>query len=559
VYAPRVLSSHEFFLRMMTGYRSTKVLLVSNRIGVFEKLEQRSLSAEELADELACDRRATAILLDALVSLELVHAHDARFSNTQLASRHLVRGKPDYVGDNLVFQDMLWECWSNLESVVRTGKPYRSLPQLLADRDSSFTESYIRGMIPISRPAAEEIARLFDGRPLARMLDVGCGPGVYSQALLHRQPSLRATMLDLPSTLEVTRWLVAEDPAAARMELRPGDYVRDEYGSNYDLILMSHVTHDESETVVQDMLAKAHRALAPGGVVAIHDWVVGEDDQPSAFAPLFSINLMVYSTGRLYSRAAYLEMLRRVGFGEIEVRRVLAGKVSNPTVLITGRKTCGAARAKETAVADDDKPQLQEMLHAIRTSLAAIYCTLDLIPRSNNDISDAIDDGRRAARRIQTLVEAIESSTPPPDPSAEAHAAQPPTRVQPDPRKHRVMVIDDDETIGYSIRRALKPDFEVQSFVDGREALVAIESGADFDVILCDMVMPEISGIDVHAHLARRNPSLADRIVFLTGGAFSAAAKKFIAGIPNLQVLKPFRMEELRRVIFEVLATRPAR
>src|SRR5438105_290284 len=115
----------------MMGYRATKALLVANRVGVFDALEGASLGGEALAGKLGCDPRALTILLRALAGLDLLIERDGRFQNSPLASDYLVRGRPGYLGNNLRFQDVLWEGWSNLENVVRSGDPWTDLAGLL--------------------------------------------------------------------------------------------------------------------------------------------------------------------------------------------------------------------------------------------------------------------------------------------------------------------------------------------------------------------------------------------------------------------------------------------
>jgi SAM-dependent methyltransferase len=328
-------SASEFFTKTMMGYRATKALLVANRIGVFDALEGGWLDPTAVARKLACDPRAMNILLRALVGLDLLIERDGCFQNAPLASEYLVRDRPRYVGNNLRFQDMLWEGWSNLESVVRSGHPWSDLETLLVRGDQTFTEEYIRGMHNIAALPARDVARLLGPEPLTRMIDVGAGPGTYALALLEAHPRLEAVLFDLPTTLAVTRDLVRTHALAGRLELRAGDYTRDELGSNFDLVLMSHVTHDESPDTIVEMLKKAHRALRPGGRVAIHDWVVDDSRCRPLHAALFSLNLTVYTRGgQIYAVDEYRALFGRAGFAHITHHLVLESTAANPTSLI---------------------------------------------------------------------------------------------------------------------------------------------------------------------------------------------------------------------------------
>jgi len=82
-----------------------------------------------------------------------------------------------------------------------------------------------------------------------------------------------------------------------------------------------------------------------------------------------------------------------------------------------------------------------------------------------------------------------------------------------------------------------------------RQALEMIAPGQEFDLIFCALMMPEMTGMDFHAELARLKPELAEKLIFLTGGAFTARGQKFLADMPNARVEKPFKLATLRQVI----------
>jgi signal transduction histidine kinase len=112
-----------------------------------------------------------------------------------------------------------------------------------------------------------------------------------------------------------------------------------------------------------------------------------------------------------------------------------------------------------------------------------------------------------------------------------------------------VLVVDDEPVIARLIQKALV-DHDVTTAHDGREA-VALMSEHTYDVILCDLIMPEMTGMDVYrAALQKTNP-VHDRIVFMTGGAFTQRARDFLQSVPNLRIEKPFDLERLERTIYE--------
>ena len=122
--------------------------------------------------------------------------------------------------------------------------------------------------------------------------------------------------------------------------------------------------------------------------------------------------------------------------------------------------------------------------------------------------------------------------------------------------KGRILVVDDEPLIGLAIRRILQREHEVVTLTSAREALAWLLRGERFDVILCDLMMPEMSGMDLHQELARQLPEVAERMMFLTGGAFTPDARAFLSRLGNRHAEKPFSSEKLRELVQALLLAR---
>jgi CheY-like chemotaxis protein len=116
-------------------------------------------------------------------------------------------------------------------------------------------------------------------------------------------------------------------------------------------------------------------------------------------------------------------------------------------------------------------------------------------------------------------------------------------------RRGRVLVVDDDLQVCRLIARLLEAEHEVVTAVSAAQALELIRGGERFDLVLCDLVMPQMSGMDLHAELTRAAPGMAEKMVFMTGGVFDDKASEFLDSVPNAQVLKPFCRTALRQLI----------
>lgn len=112
----------------------------------------------------------------------------------------------------------------------------------------------------------------------------------------------------------------------------------------------------------------------------------------------------------------------------------------------------------------------------------------------------------------------------------------------------RILVVDDDVVVLSSIRRLLAREHEVVTFADPREAAAALSRGDDFDLVLCDMMMPHVTGQQLYEKAVALDPRLAERFVFVTGGATDPFVASFLAEVPNERLEKPFASDSLLRI-----------
>jgi DNA-binding NtrC family response regulator len=110
-----------------------------------------------------------------------------------------------------------------------------------------------------------------------------------------------------------------------------------------------------------------------------------------------------------------------------------------------------------------------------------------------------------------------------------------------------VLLVDDDQDVLRSTQRGLAFQHQVTAIDDARHALRAIVGGERFDIILCDLVMPDLGGIELHAQLAEVAPDVLPAIVFVTGGAFTPAAQAFLDRVRSLE--KPVTLATIRKLI----------
>lgn len=152
--------------------------------------------------------------------------------------------------------------------------------------------------------------------------------------------------------------------------------------------------------------------------------------------------------------------------------------------------------------------------------------------------------GRGSTFRVKLPLddEAQRPAAPPPP--------QPPSAVTTPALK--ILVVDDEPTVGRLVCRIFQ-DHSVIAETRAADALRRLAAGEHFDRILCDVMMPEMSGMDLHDALAQADPSQLRRVIFMTGGAFSSRAAEFLASVPNPTVEKPFDPATLRAAVMKPL------
>ena len=124
-----------------------------------------------------------------------------------------------------------------------------------------------------------------------------------------------------------------------------------------------------------------------------------------------------------------------------------------------------------------------------------------------------------------------------------------PLETIPPTRRGTVLVIDDEEPLALAMRRFLSQDHQVTAVHSARAALDLLTSGTRFDVILCDLMMPQITGMELHGALMKLDQEQADRVVFMTGGAFTPSAREFLDHVDNARLEKPFDLKDLRKLV----------
>jgi len=133
-----------------------------------------------------------------------------------------------------------------------------------------------------------------------------------------------------------------------------------------------------------------------------------------------------------------------------------------------------------------------------------------------------------------------------------------PSHLESGPRRGRVLIVDDEQMIVSFLERVVELEHDVETCTDPRQALARLLGEDTWDVVLCDLMMPELTGQDIWTALSKANPELARRVIFITGGAFTPRVRAFLEETRVLVLEKPFDIRALRDLLRERVAAIPA-
>jgi 2-polyprenyl-3-methyl-5-hydroxy-6-metoxy-1,4-benzoquinol methylase len=322
--------------QLALAHRSSMVLFAASELDVFTHISLGHTTVDGLAAACGAQREPLRMLLEWCVADGTLTLDGEHFQNTPATQAYLVRGQPAYAANGLKYAQDLYPAWGGLTSLVRTGRPTIDPESILGD-DKAKTRAFIFAMHERARGLGSILPAMVDFTGRRRLLDVGGGPGTYSIALVQKTPGLRATVLDLPGVLEITKEIVEANGCGDRIDLRPGSYLTTAFGSGYDAVLMSGMMHREHESECRLLLEKAFAALDPGGLLVISD-VFFEDDRKNTppFALSFALNMMLTSNhGSAHAKTEMSRWMVDAGFHDIDIRPL---PPPNPHTLIIGRK-----------------------------------------------------------------------------------------------------------------------------------------------------------------------------------------------------------------------------
>lgn len=327
-------SEFNYISELSMGYWKSQALIVAVDLGIFTRLHEKEASAAVIAKSLKTDKRATELLLNSLVGLELLTKQGNSFSNTECSERFLVEKQPMYQGYRILLSRNLWDNWTNLRKAVKTGKPV-AFVNAKKKADPKRRNIFISSMHDFATFKSKLIAAKLDLSGRRKLLDLGGGPGTYSVEFVKTNPELEAMVFDLKNVLTITRRFLKKAGTGKRVKTIEGECLSDDYGKNlYDVVFISNLLHMYDEKVCMQIIKKCKTALTSKGLIVIHDFMLDSTMTQSPFSAIFSLNMLLGTHGgRNYSVEEYKTWLKKAGFEDNNDIQI-----DKDSILITGVK-----------------------------------------------------------------------------------------------------------------------------------------------------------------------------------------------------------------------------
>jgi ubiquinone/menaquinone biosynthesis C-methylase UbiE len=309
----------------INAHQRTEAIKAAIELSVFTAIAGGSSSAQEIAKACGASDRGTRILCDYLVIIGFLTKQDGVYSLTPDSAMFLDRSSPAYMGTVIEFMlsPMLTDNFKVLTETVKRGGS--DLERSTVAPDHPVWVKFARAMAPMMAMPSQLLAQLVD--PTAnkpkRVLDIAAGHGLFGLAFAMRNPQAEVTAVDWSTVLEVAKENAQLAGVSERYQTRPGSAFDVDYGTGYDIVLLTNFLHHFDPETCEQLLRKVHAALADGGRAVTLEFVPNLDRVSPPQAAAFSL-MMLGSTpgGDAYTFAELETMFRNVGFKQSELHEL---------------------------------------------------------------------------------------------------------------------------------------------------------------------------------------------------------------------------------------------
>jgi len=310
----------------INAYQRTEAIKSAIELGLFTAIAAGNTTAKDIAQACGASERGARILCDYLVIIGLLNKQNGNYGLTPDSAMFLDRRSPAYMGTVIDFMlsPMLTDNFKQLTAAVRKGGTASDEDTVVAP-DHPVWVKFARAMVPMMAMPSQLLAPMVDpeANQKLKILDIAAGHGLYGLAFAKRNPKAQVTAVDWPNVLEVAKENAQAAGVLDRYHTKPGSAFDVDYGTGYDIILLTNFLHHFDPATCETLLRKVRGALADGGRAVTLEFVPNDDRVTPPQAAAFSM-MMLGATpgGDAYTFAELERMFQNVGFARSELHEL---------------------------------------------------------------------------------------------------------------------------------------------------------------------------------------------------------------------------------------------
>lgn len=328
--------SPELFFETLQSYQRTAALRAAIDLDLFSAIGNGAQSASDIAAACKASVRGTRILCDFLTICGLLTKSGDAYQLTTDSTVFLTRRSPAYLGGAAEFLSApeILRSFDNLADTIRKGGVSTN-ESTVAD-ENPLWEVFARAMMPMMMPPAQAIAGILEvasAGPM-RVLDIAAGHGIFGVVIAQQNPRAEVVAVDWTGVLRVATDNASKMGVGDRYRTLPGDAFKVEFGTGFDLALVTNFLHHFDVPTNVALLARIAAALNPGGRVAILEFVPNDDRVSPPMAASFAMQMLANTpAGDAYTFGELEKMLKAAGFSN-----ATAHPLQGPETLVVGTR-----------------------------------------------------------------------------------------------------------------------------------------------------------------------------------------------------------------------------
>jgi len=315
--------SPQLFFNTINSHVRTEALQAAINLDVFTAIGEGKNTAAQIAERCGAAERGIRILCDYLCMMEFLQKSGNQYSLTQDSAFFLDKKSPAYIGGvtEFLLSPELMAGFDNLTEAVKKGGTAVPQDGTVAPENPIWVK-FARAMVPMMAMPAQMMAQMVDpsANSKLKILDIAAGHGMFGISFAKRNPNVEVTALDWKNVLEVAKENAQAAGVSDRYQTIPGSAFDADFGSGYDIVLITNFLHHFDPPTCETLLRKVHAALNENGRAVTLEFVPNDDRISPVESAGFSMMMLAGTpSGDAYTFRELEQMMKNAGFAKSEI------------------------------------------------------------------------------------------------------------------------------------------------------------------------------------------------------------------------------------------------